>query len=197
MDSKVLVKRDLVAEGLVLHALSRAKIPVTLVDWHYVPQLDEWQLIVATPLQDTKGPHSAYSAVVSALQQFGVYEQVPVRRLFVRSPLDTLVQELEREARTQTTGSIHISKHGEGFSVIFAPYVGPGGSVPARVFKTEDELRNFLADFLHINNHFVEDAIAEVRLRKTVSIPNVLLTYRQAKKLGLVIDRKLSPTGTN
>jgi hypothetical protein len=192
MDSQFLVKSDLVSEGLVLHALHRAKIPVTLVDWNYVPQLDEWQLIVATPWQDTRGPHNAYSAVVSALQQFGAYEQVPLRRLFVRSPSDPLVQQLEREARTQTMGSIHISKYASGFSVIFAPYTGPGGAVPARILKTEDNLRDFLSDSVHLHNHHINDAIAELRISSTASIPNVQLTYREAKKLGFVDERKLS-----
>ena len=185
MDPKVLVKGDLETEGLVLHALQRTGIPVTLVDWNFVPQLDEWQLIVATPWYDSKGPHSAYSAIVSALQRIGAYEQVPVRRLFVRSPSDPIVLELEREARTRAESSIHIARHGSRFSVIFAPYTGNGGAVPARVLNTEDELRDFLANLVHLSRRNTEDAIAELSLRSTVSIPNVQLTYRRAKKLGL------------
>ena len=67
MDKAALVKSDLEAEGRVIEALSRARIPITLVDWNYVPQLDEWQLVVATPWYDSKGPREANRLIINAL----------------------------------------------------------------------------------------------------------------------------------
>src|SRR5262245_30706047 len=108
-------------------ALSRAKIPVTLIDWTYVPQLDEWQLIVATPWYDTKGPHEAFTKIGSALQKEGIYQNVPIRRVFVKSPQDPLVKALEDEIKAKTEGIIFIDDHGpqgqrRTYSVVFAPF---------------------------------------------------------------------------
>ncbi len=44
-----------------MEALSRRKIPVTLFDWTYIPQLEEWQIVVATPWYDSKGPLNAFT----------------------------------------------------------------------------------------------------------------------------------------
>ena len=52
-------------------------MPVSFFDWHYVPQLDEWQLVIATPWYDSRGPLSTWSALVEALQKAGTYEQAP------------------------------------------------------------------------------------------------------------------------
>ena len=53
---------------MVMDALSRAKIPVSFLDWEYIPQLQEWQLLIASPWVDTKGPLTAYRALVEALK---------------------------------------------------------------------------------------------------------------------------------
>jgi hypothetical protein len=69
-DKATLVKSDIDVGGLVLEALSREKIPVTLCDWMYVPQLDEWQLAKAYPSSGRKVPAA------------GIEESV--HRIFVR-----------------------------------------------------------------------------------------------------------------
>jgi hypothetical protein len=56
MDQTTLVKEDRLIEAQVLDALDRANVPVTLCEWNYVPQLEEWQLIIATQWHDSKGP---------------------------------------------------------------------------------------------------------------------------------------------
>ena len=35
--------------------------------WAYVPQIDEWQFLIATPLVDSRGPKAAYERVLQAL----------------------------------------------------------------------------------------------------------------------------------
>ena len=71
MDQATLVKQDRLIEAQVLDALDRASIPVTLCEWNYVPQLEEWQLIIATPWYDSKRPRTAYRAVVDAFEKAG------------------------------------------------------------------------------------------------------------------------------
>jgi len=189
MDKAALVRRDVEVEGLVMTALSREGVPVTLVDWQYVPQLDEWQLVIATPLYDKYGPRNANSRVVTALQRGGVYPDVPTRRIFVKSPQDPSVRELEKGARMLTEGTLHLVNLGaegeDDYSTTYAPYTGQGGAIPARRFGSVHDLRAFLENVLHLHRSSVEEALSELERKRSASIPNVQLTLRQAKKLGL------------
>lgn len=190
MDKATLVRSDLEIEGRVLAALSLAKIPVTLSDLNYVPQLDEWQLIIATPWYDSKGPRETYSRIFKALQDVGIFEDIPTRRLFLKSPADPLVKALERDVKRQTEGSIHIlgdkkPVHERGYTVIFAPYTGSGGAVPARHFVGSDKLRSFLEDDLYISRSSIDEALSELGRKGSASILNVQLTRKELKKLAL------------
>ena len=50
MDQATLVNSDIEIEGKVVSALSSAQIPVTAVDWNWVPQLDEFRIDRGEPL---------------------------------------------------------------------------------------------------------------------------------------------------
>ncbi len=189
MDQAALVKNDRDIGAQVMEALSRVRIPVTLCEWNYVPQLEEWQLIIATPWYDTKGPHTTYRALVDALEKAQIYERVPMRRVFVKSPNDPLVKSLQQEAKKQRQGFIHIIQHlrqnDKQYSLIFAPITGPGGAVPARRFSSLDDLKRFLAADLHLRSSSIEEAFNEMERSGTGSIYPVILTTRQVRKLGL------------
>ncbi len=190
MDKAALVKSDQSIEGLVLEALSRARIPVTLCDWHRVPDLDDWQLIIATPWYDGRGPRVANSRVIKALQDAGIYQDVPILRLSVRSPGDPLVKALEQELKDRREGVIHIvggtrPNGSKEYSVIFAPFTGKGGAVPAKRLPGLKELREFLDKRVHIRPTSVDEALAELARKGSTSIFQVQLTTREAKKLGL------------
>ena len=190
MDKATLVRSDLDIGGKVLVALSKAKIPVTLCDWNYVPQLDEWQLTIATPWYDTRGPREANARIISALQQAGIYTDVPIRRLVVRSPQDPLVKSLERDVKAQTEGTIHIvasrkSNQDVQYAVVFAPYIGPGGALPSKALSSSALLRDFLEDRLHRTTSEVDEALNQLDRNGSASIFHVRLTKREAKNLGL------------
>lgn len=182
MDQTVLVKSDRDVGAQVMEALSRARVPVTLVDWTYVPELDEWQLVIATPWYETRGPRAAFGAVVDALQNAGIYARVPVRRMFVRSPEDPVVKAIKKERKE---GFLHLLKHGANqYSAIFAPVTGTGGAVPVRHFSDVDELRSFLADDLHLTSNAISQAMAEMQRTQASSIYPIELTAREMKRLG-------------
>jgi len=189
VDKTALVKADVITRGQIQMALSQAKVPVTLIEVDYVPQLDEWQIFVGTPLYDTKGPATAVSRVIKALQDLGVYKEFPIRRVFVKSPEDPVITALAAEVKAQSEGAIDVfaikSSHAEHYSVIFAPFAGPGGAVPSRSFTHADQLRTFLEDEIGIPRSAVDDALFEIRHRGSASIPHVQLTRREAKHLGL------------
>lgn len=153
-------------------------------------QLDEWQLILATSLYDTKGPYEAYSKVVAALQHENIYQDVPVRRLFVKSPNDPLVKALEHERAANIEGTIFLNYYNGHskknlYSAVFAPFAGPGGAVPARHFSDKEELYDFLENDLRLSRSRAEEALAELHHRYHTWISYVQLTKRNAKKLGL------------
>jgi len=192
MDKATLVRNDLEIEGRVLEALSRANIPVTLCDWNYVDEIDEWQLVVATPVYDSKGPLEAYSRVIGALQSAAIYEDVPIRRVSVLSPNDNLVKRLEQDIKIRTEGAIHIvgydenrPNHEKVYSVIFTPFTGLGGAVPARRLTGLEDLRKFLEERLHIGKTTVKEALPELERKGSTSIFNVQLTNKDAKRLRL------------
>jgi hypothetical protein len=189
MDQATLVKEDRLIEAQVLDALHRAGIPVTLCEWNYVPQLEEWQLIIATPWHDSKGPRTAYRAVADAFERAGIYQRVPMRRLFLKSPDDSLVKLLQQEARTQWDGFVHVLRHqGNGksqdYSLVFTP-ITREGAVSVLRFSTVDDLRAFLADDLHLSPSSLQGTLDEMRRTGASSVYPVSLTTRQLKKLGL------------
>jgi hypothetical protein len=189
VDKTALVRSDLEVEGRVLAALSRAKIPVTLCDLNYVEPLQEWQLVIATPWYDSRGPRKSYDRVFQALQDAGIYKDVPIRRLSVTSPADPLVKALERDVKLRTEGTVHIVRsskaQGYSYAVTFAPFSGPGGVVPARRFAESDDLRSFLEDDLYISPSSIDEALLELERKGSASIFNVQLTRKELRKLSL------------
>jgi hypothetical protein len=191
VDKAALVDRDLEFGGSVVAALSRAQIPVTLVDWDWVPQLQEWQLIVVTSLHDTNGPREAYARIIAALKEAGDYETAPMRRLFVKSPEDPIAKKMIQELKIVGEGSIHILKHvnpdgNHQYSVVFAPYSGTGGPIPSVSLPDNHKLRQFLGRRLGITSYLIDDALTQLSTKGSASIFNVRLSLRRAKTLGLV-----------
>lgn len=190
MDKTTLVgKRDREIQGTLLYALHCAEIPVTFLDWDFVPQLDEFQLVVATPLFDTAGPRAANDRVLKALKRAGIYEKMPIRKLFVKSPKDPTVKILEQEARLRAEGDVHIvanpTANTISYFIMFTPYVSGGGAVRARSVSGEAALREFLEGQLEIFPEYVGAAVAQLSRRGNATIPHVQLTLKKVRRLGL------------
>jgi hypothetical protein len=190
MDKTALVTGDREAEGLVIAALSRARIPAIAVEWNWVPDADEWQLTVVSPLFDTKGPRESYSQILEALRQLKVYESVPILKLFVKSPEAPEAKDLVRQLKLVKEGSIHIVKnpatpHQPKYAVVFAPYLGSGGPIPSVHLLDDQALRDFLEKRLGISSYEVDRAISELARKRSTSIFNVQLNLRQARRLNL------------
>jgi hypothetical protein len=197
MDQAALVKSDRVIEAQVLDALDRARLPVALCEWNYVPQVEEWQLIIATPWHDSKGPRTAWMALIAALDKAGIYSRVPMRRVFLKSPADPLVKLLQQEASAQWEGFVHVLRHpgnGQtaGYSAIFTPVTG-AGSVGVRRFTSLDDLKSFLLEVLGLSPTAVQSAVGEMGRRGTGEIYPVSVTTRQMKKLGLGQGTVIAP----
>lgn len=196
MDQVSLVKSDRVIEAQVLDALDRAHLPVTLCKWNYVPQLEEWQLIIATPWHDSKGSRTTWKALISALDRAGIYSRVPVRRVFLKSPGDPFVKLLQQEAKSEWDGFIHILRHtGNGYSSVFTPVAGADWAAVRRFSKLED-LKSFLLEDLGLSPASVQYALNEMSRAGTGEIYPVSLATRKMKKLGLGPASVVAPRST-
>jgi hypothetical protein len=172
-----------------MEALSRAKIPVTLCAWNYAPQLDEWELVIATPWYDSKGPLKTYSSFTKAFQDAGIYQDVPVRRIKAKGPKDALVKDLTQRVKDENRVTIHIigsraSERERRYSVVFAPFAGAARAVPVKRFSGVERLRRFLEARLEIVHPSVEQALAELAQEGNASIPNIRLTPGRRGILG-------------
>jgi hypothetical protein len=189
VDQASLVGRDVEIEGQVVSALSRREIPVTAVDWAYVPQRESSQLVVVTPLYDSKGSRESYARIFEALSHAGIYQTVPIREIVVLSPQDPLAQELVRQLKAITEGALHITKSGDRgqphYYVVFTPYLGKGGAIPSVKLRGEDDLRSFLESRVKVFPYIVDQALSQLAQKGSASIPHVQLTLRRAKKLNL------------
>ena len=188
MDKTSLVD-DVEIEGQVVAALSRAEVPVTAVDWIYVPQFESSQLVVVTPLYDTKGPRESYARIFEALSRAGSYSSVPIKEIVVLSPSDPLAQELIRQLKLLTEGALHITKSVERgqlhYYIVFTPYLGKGGAIPSVKLQDDAELRSFLENRVKVFPYVVDQALGPLSQKGYASIPRVQLTLRRAKKLNL------------
>jgi hypothetical protein len=215
MATAALVNNDIEIGRRIVAALTRASIPVTVYLWAFVPQLQEWQFMVATPLVDTKGPLTAYGEVNKAMQKDGVFDDIPLRRIFLKSPSDKVLKSLERESRAVPheafrvvneqiagsfvedaylyQGSIDIlalanTRGGvpKKYSIIYLPHSG-SGAAPSKQIEGEGNLRDFLeSKFLRLRKDVLEATIKELAEGGSASISNVQLRTQDLKRLGLL-----------
>jgi hypothetical protein len=204
MATAVLVDRDRELGRKVLTALTKADVPVSVSFWAFVPQLNEWQLFIATSLVDSEGPRFAYDQVLRVLHKEGI-DDVPWRRIFLRSPKDRFFKSMERQVRAAQHetliavndeidgsfvedayiygGFIDITKSGsEGqngratYYVTFAPY-------STEKIIGSDHLREVLLSRFRIAQDIVDSAIRELSTSKRTFIPNIRLTAKDLKRL--------------
>lgn len=213
MATAALVNSDIEIGRRIVSSLSRAGIPVTVYLWAFVPQLDEWQFMVATPLVDSKGPLSAYNEINRVLQREGVFEDVPLRRIFLKSPNDPVLKALEKQSRAIPQesfrvvneeiggnfvedayvygGSVSIVRTGsarpssrEYYSVVYSPRSGPRSPAPPLRFETMDDVRRFLEEDLRLGKHTSDAELEKLRSQQSTVIP-ISISPAQLKALGL------------
>jgi hypothetical protein len=208
MATATLVNNDIEIGRRIVAALTRASIPVKVYLWAFIPQLQEWQFIVATPLIDTKGPLAAYGEVNKALQKDRIFDDAPLRRIFLRSPNDPVLKSLEKESRAITQEAFRVVNEQiagnfvedayvygsaivieseniprgspSAYYVTYAPYSGSGD--PPWIVTGLDDLRQLLSG-LHVDQHVVESIVDELSTNKRAFIPNIRLRAQELKLL--------------
>lgn len=204
MATTALVDRDLDVGRKILGVLGREGITVNVAFWAHVPQISEWQLFISTPLVDVKGPKAAYEQVLRVLKEAGMESELPWRRIFLRSPKDSVLKSLENWK--SDGGSIEIMESeniprgtASAYYVTYAPQTGATFRIlnlPVADRLVEEaymygatwlvtganDLRALLSK-LHINREAQETAIKELSARGRALIPDVRLRVRDFKRL--------------
>jgi hypothetical protein len=205
MATAALVDKDLDIGREILRTLTKNGFPLTVAFWAFVPQSGEWQLFIATPLVDSKGPKAAYDEVLGILHDAGMDPYLPWRKLFLRSPKDPVLKNLEKQRGLR--GSIDIVESENiprgvpsSYYITYVPYsdetqrtfnetVGDRFVEEAYVYGKMwsvtglDHLRELLSKFLHLSQEVTESVVEGLSLRKKASIRGVQLQPRDLKRL--------------
>jgi hypothetical protein len=204
MATAALVDKDLDIGREILRALAKGRIEVTVAFWAYVPQSSEWQLFIATPLVDSKGPKAAYEAVLDTLHDAKMDPYLPWRKLFLRSPKDPVLMSLDKQKGLRGSVDIMESENPRGSpSAYYVTYV-PSSDETFRTFNEAvgdrfveeayvygktwvvtglDHLTELLLKFLHVKQDAVESVLERLSLKKSASIRDARLQPRDHKRL--------------
>ena len=81
-----------------------SKVPVQAAFWWYLPESQEWRLIIATPLVDSSGPLSVYTKIQARLSTIKPPSTLTAQNISAISPKDERVKML-RKAMKVVSGS--------------------------------------------------------------------------------------------
>ncbi len=194
---KPLSAEDRASEAAVLDVLARIKCPVSLCDWKYFHEYDEWRLLIATPWYESMGPLDATKQIFNELKKSPDYKKLPMLRISVYSSKDPLVLEMQENIKNRLhddtmIGFVSIAKHENtsAYSVIFAPqYSGIQGGTVSAIQVHPNDLEKFLSNVLRIKPSMVQDAMFELKNNSSTEIYPVSLSIRKARQLGLKWQR--------
>ena len=100
MAKTILVDSDKEAGKALIKKLDEASFDVRGALWFYLPDSEEWRLILASPAVDTRGPKEAYEQVQSQLQQSDQGHELSLQNISLVSPNDNLIKLLKSAVRT-------------------------------------------------------------------------------------------------
>ncbi len=184
VDKDVRIGRDII--GL----LAAANLSVDDAFWAYVPQVEEWRLVLSSPIVKKLGVRNSYLKMSNALHKSPLLDEIPLRRISLFAPDDDVIERLKALEKYRYEGAIEIirsdRKNGSAiFQVFFAPYRG-GGAVPTVQLEGRLELEGFLRDQVGINESDVQLALKELDARGSYSFEGLQVTTAKLRKLGLL-----------
>ena len=100
MDKPTLVDADMKAGEALLNKLDETKFDVKAALWFYMPDSEEWRLILASPTVDAEGPKKAYEKVQSQLQGLDQGYELSLQDISLVSPSDNLIKVLKSVIKT-------------------------------------------------------------------------------------------------
>ena len=100
MDQTALVDREIVLGQKAAEAFDKSGPPAQCVFWLYAADAGEWRLTVATQVMDDDGPKEAYARIARALDDNGLTDRLPLRRVTAMETQAPLVQLLRQAVPT-------------------------------------------------------------------------------------------------
>ena len=100
MDKKTLVDVNIIDGKLILERLDASKIDVKSAFWFFMSNINEWRLMLATPIVDKQGPKNTYTKVQKELETLNDHIKIPLESISVISPNDPLNQLLSIGLKT-------------------------------------------------------------------------------------------------
>lgn len=112
MDKSTLVDADMKAGEALLKKLDEDKFKVRAALWLYMPDPEEWRLVLALPDIDADGPKKAYEKVQSELQELDGRSELSLENISLVSPRDKLIKALRTIIKTgKEISHIRLSKN--------------------------------------------------------------------------------------
>jgi hypothetical protein len=188
MDKATLVDRDLRIGRDVIGLLRAADLSVDDAFWAYVPQVEEWRLVLSSARVKELGVRNSYLRMSNALHKSPLWNEIPLSRISLLAPDDDVIERLKDLEKHRYEGAIEIIKSDRkngsaSFLVFFAPYKGEGGAVP---LNGTLKLEEFLRDQIGINDSDIHTAFRELDTRGSYSFEGLRLTTAELRKVGLL-----------
>jgi hypothetical protein len=99
MDKKILVETNIEEGKKLVDALDRSKFTLSGALWFYYSKVDEWRLLLVSPLVDVIGPRKAYTIIQNVIEDLRPVS-ISIIDISVLSPKNSLVQLLRIAIRT-------------------------------------------------------------------------------------------------
>jgi len=191
MDQATLVDKDLRIGRDVIGLLAAADLAVDDAFWAYVPQVEEWRLVLSSPMVKKLGVRNSYLKMSNALSKSPLWREIPLRRISLFAPDDDVIQRLSALETYRYDGALEVIKgHRKNgspiFEAFFVPYKVPGGAASAVTLEGETELEKFLREEIGISERSLELAFSDLERRGSHTFENLQLSTARLREIGLL-----------
>lgn len=189
MDKTLLVDRDIRIGRDIIGILTAASLSVDDAFWAYMPQVEEWRLVLSSPIVKKLGVRDSHLKMSNALHKSPLLNEIPLNRISLYAPDDDVIRRLETLEKYRYEGALEVIKTDRkdgspDFLVFFAPYRG-SGDTPQLSLNGESRLQEFLRDEVGISERRIQQAFSELDTRGSYSFENLDLTASRLRGIGL------------
>ena len=122
MDQATLVNLDIKRGSELLDALDRAKLKVTVALWVYLPEYEDWRLVVSARRFDSLDPRDAYRLLHDSLAAVGFTpEKTPTEMILPMT--DPFIRDLRQLGKTKSVEGMRLGGQMIGDRFIQDAYV--------------------------------------------------------------------------
>ena len=102
MDKTALVDDDIRSGKRLIEELDKAaNLNISAALWLFMPEAEEWRLVVASPLVEKDGPKKAYSLIQAVIKKMSPPVEISLKEISAVGPQYEIVKLLRRVIRTK------------------------------------------------------------------------------------------------